>query len=178
MKIGELASATATKVETVRYYEKIGLLRHPRAPSANYRAYGSEHLARLSFIRRARDLGFTLEAVRELLTLSDDKAQSCEAVDGIARTHLDEIDRKSGRPDCAANRTRPRDRFLPPRHSRRLQDHRNAGAALCRKAVPRQCTAVQGHEGRLLCDGWLCLARRAWRIAACHRSASQCSFFL
>jgi Cu(I)-responsive transcriptional regulator len=94
VKIGELASATATKVETVRYYEKIGLLPPPARTSANYRAYGNEHLARLSFIRRARDLGFTLEAVRELLTLSDDKAQSCEAVDGIARVHLTEIDRK------------------------------------------------------------------------------------
>lgn len=96
MKIGELASATTTKVETVRYYEKIGLLPPPARTSANYRAYGSEHLARLSFIRRARDLGFTLEAVRELLTLSDDKAQSCEAVDSIAQSHLTEIDRKIG----------------------------------------------------------------------------------
>ena len=94
MKIGELATATATKVETVRYYEKIGLLPPPARTSANYRAYGNDHLARLSFIRRARDLGFTLEAVRELLTLSDDKDQSCDAVDGIARIHLTEIDRK------------------------------------------------------------------------------------
>jgi Cu(I)-responsive transcriptional regulator len=94
VKIGELASATATKVETVRYYEKIGLLPPPARTSANYRAYGSEHLARLSFIRRARDLGFTLEAVRELLTLSDDKSQSCEAVDSIARVHLTEINQK------------------------------------------------------------------------------------
>ncbi len=94
MKIGELAEATATKVETVRYYEKIGLLSSPARTSSNYRAYGTEHLARLSFIRRARDLGFTLDAVRELLMLSDDKEQSCEAVDGIARIHLTEIDRK------------------------------------------------------------------------------------
>lgn len=94
MKIGELATATGTKVETVRYYEKIGLLTPPARTAANYRAYGSEHLARLSFVRRARDLGFTLEAVRELLTLSDDKAQSCEAVDGIARVHLTEIESK------------------------------------------------------------------------------------
>jgi Cu(I)-responsive transcriptional regulator len=94
LKIGELAKATTTKVETVRYYEKIGLLSPPARTSANYRAYGSEHLARLSFIRRARDLGFTLEAVRELLTLSDDKAQSCEAIDVIAQSHLTEVDRK------------------------------------------------------------------------------------
>lgn len=96
MKIGKLANATGTKVETVRYYEKIGLLAPPARTSANYRAYGNEHLARLSFIRRARDLGFTLESVRELLTLSDDRSQSCEAVDGIARIHLTEIDRKIG----------------------------------------------------------------------------------
>lgn len=94
MRIGELATATTTKVETVRYYEKIGLLPQPARTSGNYRAYGSDHLARLSFIRRSRDLGFTLEAVRELLTLSDDKGQSCEAVDVIARAHLIEIDRK------------------------------------------------------------------------------------
>lgn len=94
MKIGELANATATKVETVRYYEKVGLLPPPSRTSANYRVYGSDHLARLSFVRRARDLGFTLEAIRELLTLSDDKSQSCEAVDSIARVHLTEIDRK------------------------------------------------------------------------------------
>ena len=94
MKIGELASATATKVETVRYYEKIGLLPPPARTSANYRAYGTEHLARLSFIRRARDLGFTLEAVRELLALSDDRGKPCGAVDAIASGHLAEVERK------------------------------------------------------------------------------------
>ena len=94
MKIGELATATATKVETVRYYAKIGLLRAPARSAANYRDYASEHLARLSFIRRARDLGFTLEAVRELLALSDDAGQSCEAVDEIASARLAEVERK------------------------------------------------------------------------------------
>ena len=94
MKIGELATATATKVETVRYYEKIGLLPPPGRTSGNYRSFGSEHLARLSFIRRARDLGFSLEAVRDLLALADDTERSCEAVDRVARTHLAEIDRK------------------------------------------------------------------------------------
>jgi DNA-binding transcriptional MerR regulator len=96
MKIGDLAKATATKVETVRYYERIALLSPPARTSANYRAYGSAHLARLSFIRRARDLGFTIEAVRELLTLSDHRSQSCQAVDSIARAHLTEVERKIG----------------------------------------------------------------------------------
>lgn len=94
MKIGELATATSTKVETVRYYEKIGLLSPPARSASNYRSYGNDHLARLSFIRRARYLGFTLEAVRELLTLSDDNDQSCEAVDLIATAHLAEVERK------------------------------------------------------------------------------------
>ena len=94
MKIGEMASATATNIETVRYYEKIGLLPLPARDAANYRSYGPEHLARLSFIRRARDLGFTLDQVRELLGLADHRDRSCAAVDAIATTHLTEIDRK------------------------------------------------------------------------------------
>jgi hypothetical protein len=55
-RIGELAGATGTKVETIRWYERIGLLTPPARTGGNYRAYGSAHLARLSFIRRARDL--------------------------------------------------------------------------------------------------------------------------
>ena len=94
MKIGELAMATSTKVETVRYYEKIGLLPPPARTVSNYRSYGSEHLARLSFIRRARDLGFTLDSVRDLLDLSDQKNGSCDAVDLIATSHLESIERK------------------------------------------------------------------------------------
>jgi DNA-binding transcriptional MerR regulator len=94
MKIGELAMATSTKVETVRYYEKIGLLPPPARTISNYRSYGSEHLSRLSFIRRARDLGFTLDSVRDLLDLSDQKNGSCDAVDLIATSHLESIERK------------------------------------------------------------------------------------
>ncbi len=94
MKIGDLARATGTKVETVRFYERSGLLPIPARTSGNYRAYDSAHLKRLSFIRRARDLGFTLDQVRELLMLADDRAQSCAAVDEIAGAHLAAIDRK------------------------------------------------------------------------------------
>ena len=93
----------------MRYYERIALLSPPARTSANYRAYGSAHLARLSFIRRARDLGFTIEAVRELLTLSDDRSQSCQAVDNIARVHLTEVERKIG--DLTALRSEL-DRFV------------------------------------------------------------------
>jgi Cu(I)-responsive transcriptional regulator len=92
--IGELAKATGTKVETIRYYERIGLLPEPERTGGNYRSYSPEHLGRLSFIRRARDLGFSIEQVRELLNLSDQKDRSCETVDIIAREHLDEVERK------------------------------------------------------------------------------------
>lgn len=94
LPIGELGRLTGTKVETVRYYERIGLLAAPERTAGNYRAYGPEHLARLSFIRRSRDLGFSLDQVRALLDLSDDRDRSCEAIDAIAKEHLAEVDRK------------------------------------------------------------------------------------
>ena len=94
MQIGELARATATKVETIRYYEQTGLLPPPARTQANYRQYNGSHLARLSFIRRARDLGFPIERVRALLDLSDDRGRDCTTVDRIATEHLREVDRK------------------------------------------------------------------------------------
>ncbi|WP_029605255.1 helix-turn-helix domain-containing protein [Kozakia baliensis] len=94
LSIGDLARATGTKVETIRFYEKSGLLPAPPRTAANYRAYNAVHLDRLSFIRRARDLGFSMEQVATLLDLADCKDQSCEAVDIVTRAHLLEIDRK------------------------------------------------------------------------------------
>ncbi|MDB5243589.1 MAG: transcriptional regulator, MerR family [Spirosoma sp.] len=94
LSIGDLARTTDTKVETIRYYERTGLLPPPPRTSGNYRAYGGEHLARLSFVRRARDLGFSIEQVRALLGLADQQHLSCEAVDTIARERLAEVDRK------------------------------------------------------------------------------------
>ncbi|MEX2641822.1 MAG: helix-turn-helix domain-containing protein [Acetobacterales bacterium] len=92
--IGELAKATGAKVETIRYYERIGLLPAPARTDGNYRSYTPAQLGRLSFIRRARDLGFSIGQVRALLGLSDQRDRSCEAVDAIAREHLDEVDRR------------------------------------------------------------------------------------
>lgn len=92
--IGELGKAAGVKVETIRYYERIGLLAAPRRTAGNYRAYDGSHLNRLSFIRRSRDLGFSLNQVRALLGLADQKHRPCEAVDEIAREHLAEVERK------------------------------------------------------------------------------------
>jgi len=94
LRIGDLARATGTKVETIRWYEKQGLIPSPERTSGNYRAYGTAALARLSFIRRARDLGFPLDQVRALLGLASDRAGDCASVDVLAQEHLDEIDRK------------------------------------------------------------------------------------
>lgn len=94
MTIGQMAKATGTAVETVRYYEKIGLLPKAARTAGNYRSYGNSEVARLSFIRRARDLGFSLDQVRTLLSLADDHDRPCGEVDGLARQHLDDVDEK------------------------------------------------------------------------------------
>lgn len=94
LTIGKLAEATGTKVETIRWYEKVGLIAPPARTGGNYRAYLPGDLARLSFIRRARDLGFPIEQVRALLDLSDDRTRDCATVDRIATEHLREVDRK------------------------------------------------------------------------------------
>lgn len=91
---GKLAKATGTKIETIRFYEKIGLLSPPERTSANYRAYRQEDVDRLSFVRRARDLGFSLDQVRTLLDLADDRSRSCCVVDEIARAQLEAVEEK------------------------------------------------------------------------------------
>ncbi|MGK2742458.1 MerR family DNA-binding protein [Tepidicaulis sp. LMO-SS28] len=74
----------------------MGLLANPRRTTANYRAYERKHLDRLRFIRRCRNLGFTLEQVRDLLRLSSDEQQDCAEVDRIAAQHLAAVERKIG----------------------------------------------------------------------------------
>ena len=92
--IGDLAKATGTKVVTIRYYERIGLWPMPPRTQGNYRVYGREHLERLSFIRRCRELGFSLEQVRDLLALADQPNRDCCEVDQIALEHLAAVERK------------------------------------------------------------------------------------
>ena len=94
MKIGDLARLTGPRVETIRFYEKEGLLPAPGRSSGNYRIYETAHLNRLSFIRRSRDLGFALDQVRRLLQLADDRSAPCAEVDTITAENIAEIDRK------------------------------------------------------------------------------------
>lgn len=94
LTIGKLAAAAGTKVETVRYYERAGLIAAPARTEGNYRSYRPEDLERLRFIRRTRDLGFSLDEVRALLAMAGQRDRDCGTVDEIATRHLDEIDRK------------------------------------------------------------------------------------
>lgn len=94
LKIGDLARATGTKVVTIRYYEKIGLLAAPVRSVGNYRSFDAAALDRLRFIRRCRNLGFSLDQIRELLDLSSDAARPCADVDTITATHLADVERK------------------------------------------------------------------------------------
>jgi DNA-binding transcriptional MerR regulator len=94
LTIGQLGRATDTKIETIRYYEKIGLLPAPRRTASNYRSYAAEHLQRLGFIRRSRELGFSIEEVRELLKLAAHGESPCGEVDQLVARHLETTERK------------------------------------------------------------------------------------
>jgi DNA-binding transcriptional MerR regulator len=90
--IGKLAEIAATKVQTIRYYEEIGLIRPFTRTEGGHRLYGPEDVSRLKFIRHARELGFGIDEIRELLHLSDNPETSCEAADAIARVHLEQVE--------------------------------------------------------------------------------------
>lgn len=94
MRIGELAQATSTKAETIRYYEREGILPPADRTNSNYRDYSPEHLATLTFIRRARELGFSMAQVRQLLALSDHADKPCQDVDLMVQDQLAEVDEK------------------------------------------------------------------------------------
>src|SRR5438128_10297750 len=91
---GALAKHTGTNIETVRYYERVGLLPAPARSSGGYRLYGTDHLKRLNFIRRARALGFSLAEVRKLLALADQRRRPCADVRVVAAAHLQDVKAK------------------------------------------------------------------------------------
>lgn len=95
--IGQLARRTGAKVQTIRYYEEIGILPEPPRSEGNQRLYDEHAVDRLAFIRHARELGFSLEAVRDLLSLADSPGQSCQAADAIARRQLEAVEARMAR---------------------------------------------------------------------------------
>jgi DNA-binding transcriptional MerR regulator len=92
--IGEVSRRTGIKVPTIRYYENVGLLAAPARTEGKQRRYRDEDVSRLHFVRHARDLGFEVIDIRELLTLSGRPDHSCEEVDVVARRHLSAIERR------------------------------------------------------------------------------------
>ena len=94
LSIGELSRRVAVKVPTIRYYEQIGLLPSPPRTEGRQRRYGAQDVSRLRFIRHARDLGFEVEAIRELLSLSAQPEQPCEPADRIVLRHLEGVERR------------------------------------------------------------------------------------
>jgi DNA-binding transcriptional MerR regulator len=81
-------------VPTIRYYEQIGLLPAPPRTEGQQRRYSKAAVARLSFIRHSRELGFDVDAIRTLVSLQDDPDQSCATADQIAKTHLVEVEKR------------------------------------------------------------------------------------
>lgn len=88
LKIGDLAERTGTNAPTIRYYEEIGLLPHPDRQEGNQRRYSENDVRRLTFIRRCRDFGFSIDQVRTLATLVQDRSRTCLEARDLAQAHL------------------------------------------------------------------------------------------
>lgn len=86
--IGVLARRSGVHIETIRYYEKIGIMPKPARTAAGYRSYEAEHLKRLAFVRRTRELGFGLDEIRDLLGLVDRGAYTCAEIRALMLDHL------------------------------------------------------------------------------------------
>lgn len=130
--IGELAARTRTTPETIRYYERVGVLPTPtRTGGGKYRRYGAEDVERLGFVRRARDLGFSLDEVRDLLGLADQPDRPCAEVEQLARAHLAAVDAKLAQLSALRDEL---DRVIGACHGRRaVADCRILGALRLRR---------------------------------------------
>jgi MerR family mercuric resistance operon transcriptional regulator len=89
--IGRLSKATGTNIDTIRYYERAGLLPAPARSEGGYRLYRVDQLKRLNFVRRARTLGFSISEVRTLLRLADERKRPCSEVKALAEAHLADV---------------------------------------------------------------------------------------
>lgn len=92
--IGALSEESGVKIETIRYYERIGIMPAPARRASGHRVYGKEEAKRLSFVRRCRELGFSLEEIRTLLSVVDGGEQTCKDVHAIVSTHSASVKKK------------------------------------------------------------------------------------
>src|SRR5262244_891737 len=95
MNIGQASKASGISSKAIRYYERIGLLPRAGRTDCGYRDYGSDDIHRLRFVRRARDLGFSFERVRELLKLWSDQKRGRAKVKALALAHIGELDARA-----------------------------------------------------------------------------------
>ena len=91
MKIGELATLSGSPVETIRYYERVGLLPTAARTQGNYRVYGPAHAQRLQFVRHCRSLDMTLQEIRTLLSFKDAPQDNCAQVNALLDAHIDHV---------------------------------------------------------------------------------------
>lgn len=94
MRRGELAKRSSVNLETIRYYENIGLLVEPKRSQAGHRLYAESDLKRLTFVKRCRELGYTLEEIRNLLDLVDNQSYTCDQIHELTLEHLTEVNGK------------------------------------------------------------------------------------
>lgn len=134
LSIGDLSKRTGVKVPTIRYYEQIGMLAAPDRSSGNQRRYERRDLDRLSFIKHARDLGLTLNAIRDLIDLSAHPEQPCADADRIIEEHLVSV----------------RDRIA---RLRRLELELERIATTCNTGKVGDCSVIHALSNHALCSG-------------------------
>ncbi len=126
MNIGQAASASGISAKMIRYYERIGLIPRAGRNVGNYRTYTDADVHTLQFIRRSRDLGFPLAAIRQLLALWHDRTRPSREVKAIALKTVDELRQARGVADRGPHARAP-GRALPRRRPAGLPDHRQPG---------------------------------------------------
>lgn len=94
LAIGSISEATGVNIETIRYYERIGLLARPRRTPARHRRYSIEHQQRLFFVRRARELGFSIAEIKALLGLTGARYRTCAEIKSLTEAHLATVQHK------------------------------------------------------------------------------------
>jgi DNA-binding transcriptional MerR regulator len=135
LPIGKLARSVGCKVQTIRYYEQIGLLPPAARTAGAQRRYGEPHRQKLTFIRHARELGFPLPAIRDLLALADQRESDCAQADRIARQQLEAVHRRISMLTSLRSEL---ERMLRHRHGNRIRD--------CRVIATLADHGLCGHE--------------------------------
>ena len=124
--IGALSESTGVKIETIRYYERIGLLPAPPRSTSRHRLYEEDHRQRLTFIRRARELGFSLDDVRALLGLAGRHGAACDKVKALTEAHIKDVRQEDSRSQKAWTCSVRSSGAMPPKQGSRVSDPRSS----------------------------------------------------